>query len=92
VGRVGSLPAGRHSWLVTVLISNELYRNVFAVRSFVSVPALDLQGLVVRSNVLKDALFITGYAVTCLESEIQTDCITFLNINLVIWARNGAIG
>lgn len=92
MGWVRSLPAGRHSWLVTVLIGNELYRDVFAVRSFVSIPALYLQGFVVRSNVLKDALFITGYAVTCLESEIPTGCIILLNIHLVIWARDGAIG
>ena len=88
----GSLPAGRHSWLITVLIGNKLYRDVFAVRSFVSVPALDLQDFVIRSSVLKDTFFITGYAVTCLESEIPTDCVKFLNTHLVIWARDGAIG
>ena len=79
-----SLPAGRYPWLVAVLIGYKLYRDVFAVGPFVSVPALDLQGFVFGSRVLKNAFLITGDAVTCLESETWTNFIEVVYVHLYI--------
>lgn len=79
----GLLPASRYYRLVAVLIGNESHRDVLAIRSLVRVTALHLQGLVFGSRIFKDSLFIAGYAITRLESEIFVNVIRTFNIFFV---------